>query len=183
MRLSLVAVVGSGSAGEDLAEHARRVGATIAEAGAGLVCGGRDGVMAAAARGAHEVLGPGSGRIVGLLPGSGRNEANPWLDLVLPTGMGHARNVLVVMAADAVVAVGGESGTLSELAHAWHLQRPVAAWVPAGGWGARLAGQPIDGRRNDRVEPLHSRSELREWLRRTVPGLAPVGDASPDLGG
>lgn len=172
MRVPLVAVIGSGEADEALADHAREVGATIAATGAGLVCGGRDGVMAAAARGAREVLGAGTGRIIGLLPGSDRAAANPWLDIVLPTGLGHARNVLVVMAADAVVAVGGESGTLSELAHAWHLQRPVAAWVPAGGWGARLAGSPIDGRRDDRVVALSSARELEEWLRRTVPGLA-----------
>jgi uncharacterized protein (TIGR00725 family) len=171
MRIPLVAVIGSGSADETLTAHAREVGRAIAVTGAGIVTGGRGGVMEAASQGAHDVLGSGTGRIVGILPGGARDAANQWLDLVLPTGMGHARNVLVVMSADAVVAVGGESGTLSEMAHAWHLGRAIGAYVPAGGWGARLAGQPIDDRRDAIVEPLRSPTELCEWLVRIVPGL------------
>ena len=178
--MTLVAVIGSGTADAALERHARAVGRAIARSGAGLVCGGEGGVMAAAARGARDVLGTDSGRIIGILPGTDRSAANPWLDVALATGMGHARNVLVVMASQAVVAVGGESGTLSELAHAWHLGRPIGAYVPAGGWGERLAGGAIDERRSDAIASLRSPRELAEWLATVVPGLATPSAADPE---
>jgi uncharacterized protein (TIGR00725 family) len=168
VRIPLVAVIGSGREDAELGEQAFRIGRAIAGSGAGLVCGGKGGVMAAAARGAHATLGAGSGRIIGILPGSDRSEANPWLDLALPTGLGHARNVLVVLAADAVIAVGGASGTLSEVAHAWSLGRPIAAWVPGGGWAARIAGQRIDDTRTDTVTALEELPQLELWLEQVT---------------
>src|SRR5262249_60920724 len=99
----------------------------IARAGAVLVCGGRGGVMAAAARGAAEER----GLVVGVLPGYRHREGNPYLSVVLPTGLGHARNALVAAAGDALIALPGEHGTLSEVALARVLGRPV---VVLGAW-------------------------------------------------
>ena len=121
--MSWIAVVGPGSdADAATLAAAEEAGAAVAEAGCVLVCGGLGGVMEAACRGAKSAL----GTTVGLLPGSDREEANGWVDLAIPTGMGEMRNALVVRAADAVVAVGGSWGTLSEIALARRAGKPVA---------------------------------------------------------
>jgi hypothetical protein len=97
------------------------VGRALAEAGAVLVCGGLGGVMEAACRGAQEA----GGTTVGILPGHDRADANPYVDVAVATGLGEARNALVVRAADALIAVGGEYGTLSEIALALKAGKPV----------------------------------------------------------
>ena len=132
----VIAVIGAGSdaAAGALLEVAESVGREIAGAGATLVCGGLGGVMLAAARGAQE----GGGRTVGILPGTSRGDANPYIDIAIPTGLGEARNVLVVRAADAVVAVGGEYGTLSEIGLALKLSRPV---IGINTWELRRSNQ------------------------------------------
>ncbi len=116
-----VAVVGPAHATDNELEAARTVGRELATAGATVVCGGLAGVMAAACAGAHE----GGGTTVGILPGLDRSAANQDVDVAIPTGLGEARNVLVVRAADAVVAIGGAYGTLSEIALALRAGIPV----------------------------------------------------------
>jgi uncharacterized protein (TIGR00725 family) len=116
-----VAVVGSGtcSSEEDLA--AEQIGSLLARANAVVVCGGLSGVMEAACRGARRE----GGLTVGILPGSDRGAANPHVAVAIATGLGELRNGLVVRAADAVVAVGGEFGTLSEIGFALKLGKRV----------------------------------------------------------
>jgi uncharacterized protein (TIGR00725 family) len=116
-----VAVVGPGTASPQQVEAAEAVGAGLAQAGAVVVTGGLGGVMEAACRGARSKR----GRTLGLLPGDDRDAANGWVEIAVATGMGELRNGLVVRAADAVVAVGGGHGTLSEIALALKLGRPV----------------------------------------------------------
>jgi uncharacterized protein (TIGR00725 family) len=101
-----IAVVGPGDATAQEAALAEAAGARVAEAGAVLVCGGLGGVMEAACRGARSR----NGLTVGILPGTDREAANGWVSVALPTGLGEARNALVVRAADAVVAIGGAWG-------------------------------------------------------------------------
>ena len=132
-----IAVVGAGEAGADLLTAAEQVGAGLAGAGAVLVCGGLGGVMEAASRGAREA----GGLTVGLLPGTDRGAANPFLDFAVPTGMGEMRNALVVRAADAVIAVGGGFGTLAEIALALKSRTPV---VGIATWEAARAGRRIE---------------------------------------
>jgi uncharacterized protein (TIGR00725 family) len=120
-----ISVVGSGSDREGSAEA---VGRLLAERGATVVTGGRGEVMAAAARGAKEV----GGTTIGILPGETAADANPWLDHVVVTGIGHARNLAVVASGDAVIAVGGRYGTLAEIGFALTLGRPVVVLEP--GW-------------------------------------------------
>jgi uncharacterized protein (TIGR00725 family) len=129
-----IAVVGpGGSASVDQLEAAEEAGAAIAEAGAGLVCGGLGGVMEAACRGARSR----GGMTLGLLPGTDRDAANGWVVVAVPTGLGEARNALVVRAADAVVAIGGGWGTLSEIALALKTGVPV---VGVSTWEATIGG-------------------------------------------
>jgi uncharacterized protein (TIGR00725 family) len=119
----VVAVIGAADARPELCKQAFAVGRTIAEQGATLVCGGRGGVMEAAARGARSA----GGHTIGVLPGYDRIDANPYIEFVIATGMGQARNVIVVASADAVIALAGEGGTLSEIGLALKLGRPVVA--------------------------------------------------------
>jgi len=167
-RTKIVAVIGSGEPDDLLAELAEDLGRTIASAGYGLVCGGLGGVMEAACRGAHAVLGHGSGRIIGILPGTDKDSANDFVDVAIPTGLGYARNLLVVLSADVVVAVGGATGTLSEIAHAWQHGKPICALVPGGGWAARLAGETLDGKRDDQVHAAATTAEVLSWLAATL---------------
>lgn len=117
-----IAVIGHGE-DSSLNAVAERVGELLAEAGATLVCGGRGGVMASACRGAHRR----AGMTVGILPGADTAESRPNsdLDVVVYTGLGQARNQLVILSAEAVIAVGGGWGTLSEIALARKQGRPV----------------------------------------------------------
>jgi uncharacterized protein (TIGR00725 family) len=114
-------VIGSAAAEDEILAHAEGVGRGIAGAGAVLVCGGGGGVMEAASRGAREA----GGVVIGILPDSSPGDGNEHLTHAIATGIGHARNLAVVASGDAVIAVGGEWGTLSEIALARRLERPV----------------------------------------------------------
>ena len=122
-----VAVVGSGTATGETYEQAREVGCLVAQRGGTVVCGGLSGVMEAAARGATEA----GGTAIGILPDEDRRRQNEYLTYSVATGVGQARNLAVVCSGDAVVAVGGEYGTLSEIGLARKVGRPV---VVLEGW-------------------------------------------------
>jgi len=117
-----VSVIGGGTATEDHVEVAAAVGRLLGERDHTLVCGGRGGVMEAACRGASET----GGRTIGILPGEDPAAANDYVDVPIATGLGHARNALVAMNGDAVIAIDGGSGTLSEIGFAGVFDRPVA---------------------------------------------------------
>ncbi len=123
IRRPAIGVIGAGAAAPELRETARAVGREIAARGATLVCGGRGGVMEAAAAGALEA----GGHTIGILPGYARADANPHIEFAIATGMGEARNAIVVASSDALIALAGEAGTLSEIALALKLGRPVVA--------------------------------------------------------
>lgn len=134
-----VAVVGPAEASDEDAAAAYAIGAALAARNVIVLCGGLGGVMAATAAGVRSA----SGVCVGLLPGNDREGASPDLTVALATGLGEIRNALVVRAADAVVAVGGSWGTLSEIALAARAGRPV---VVVGGWQVVDAnGSPVPG--------------------------------------
>jgi hypothetical protein len=123
--MTQISVIGSGVEHE---ERAEAVGRLLAERGAVVVCGGHGEVMAAAARGAKSA----GGTTIGILPGESKSAANPWIDHVIVTGIGHARNLAVVASGDAVIAVGGRWGTLAEIGFARVLGRYVVVLEP--GW-------------------------------------------------
>jgi uncharacterized protein (TIGR00725 family) len=126
-----IAVIGKGAPDPELARLAEEVGRRVAEAGAVLVCGGMGGVMEAASRGASEA----GGDVIGIVPTADTASANPYVTHAVATGIGHARNLAVVASADAVIAIGGEWGTLAEIGFARRLDRAVAAlrsWTVSG---------------------------------------------------
>lgn len=132
-----VSVIGAGDADPDAVAAAEAVGAELAARGAVVVCGGRGGVMEAACRGAQAA----GGTTVGLLPDDDRRHANAYLTVSVPTGMGELRNGLVARAGDAVIAVGGEFGTLSEIGFALQLGRPV---IGLRTWQLARRGSAVD---------------------------------------
>jgi uncharacterized protein (TIGR00725 family) len=132
-----VAVCGPDPCNAEVGGQAEEVGRLLAEAGAVIVCGGLGGVMEAAARGATGV----GGTVIGILPSHDRSPANPYLTLSIPTGMGEMRNTLIVRSADALIAIAGEFGTLSEIAFALKTGVPV---VGLGTWELAKEGRPVE---------------------------------------
>ena len=116
-----IGIIGAGICDAATAERAEAIGRMIAERGALLYCGGLGGVMEAAAKGAAEA----GGVTVGILPGAKASDANPYIKIPVVTGMGHARNVVLVRSCEALIAVSGSHGTLSEIALALKMWKPV----------------------------------------------------------
>ena len=134
---SYIAVCGPDPCTDEVGALAQEVGRLLAAAGAVIVCGGMGGVMEAASRGASEA----GGTIIGILPGHDRSAANAYLTLSIPTGMGEIRNTLIVRSADALIAIAGEFGTLSEIAFALKTGVPV---VGLGTWELGKNGSFVD---------------------------------------
>ena len=133
----IIAVIGDSSCPPEVAKLAENVGELLAQQGATIVCGGLGGVMEAACRGAKSK----GGLTVGILPGKNSNMANPWVDIPVVTGIGEARNVMVVKSAQAIIAIGGGYGTLSEIAFALKSSIPV---IGLNTWSLSRNGQAED---------------------------------------
>ena len=168
-RKPVAAVIGSAETGEAEQANAEALGRALVDHGFRVVTGGLGGIMAAACRGARSSPRYAPGDTIGVLPTYAPRDANPDCDIVIATGMNHGRNVVVVASADVVVAVGGRAGTLSEIALAWTLDRPVVA-VGENGWGPELAGRPIDDRRPDVIHgpfgPEAAAQHCRELVKK-----------------
>ena len=117
----IIGVIGAGEPTPEIYSLAETVGKELGKRGVTLVCGGLGGVMEAACRGAKKA----GGTTIGVLPGNDKSSANPWVDVTIPTGMGHSRNVIIVKTAEVIIAVGGAYGTLSEIGHSLAEQVPV----------------------------------------------------------
>ncbi|HEX8950084.1 MAG TPA: TIGR00725 family protein [Dissulfurispiraceae bacterium] len=142
MKQTMIAVVGAGNADAAALRVAEEVGGLIARRDAILVCGGLGGVMEAAAKGARSE----GGITVGILPQASKEQANPFITVPIATGFGEGRNVFIIRSADAVIAIGGEYGTLSEIAFALKTGRPVVGvgtWEIKGIHGAGSAEEAV----------------------------------------
>lgn len=145
-----IAVVGDSACSAEEARLAETVGELLAQQGSTIFCGGLGGVMEAVCRGAKSK----GGLTVGILPGGERNNANPWIDVPVVTGMGEARNAVLVKSAQAVIAIGGGYGTLSEIAYALKSGTPVI------GLNTWSLSQP--GREGDSIIRVQSATEAVE---------------------
>lgn len=174
-RRPMVAVIGDASTDSDGAKAvaARLVGALIIERRWRLVTGGMGGVMQEASAGARASAAWMDGDIIGVLPGSDPAAANPFVDVVIPTGMDHLRNSIVAHS-DAMIVIGGGAGTLSEIALGWIYRRLIVA-LPHAGWSAKLAGTRIDQRvrykdiPGDRVYEASTASDAVELVAKLLP--------------
>jgi len=156
-----VAVCGGGAFEQNAATVAEQVGAELARRGAVVLCGGLGGVMESVCKGARSV----GGLSVGLLPGEDRGDANDYVDVALPTGLGEMRNMLLVRASDVVIAISGEFGTLSEVAFALRLRIPV---VGLDTWELHRRGERDDTihRATDAAGAVDKAFELLDAVRR-----------------
>ncbi|QEE16487.1 TIGR00725 family protein [Promethearchaeum syntrophicum] len=145
----LIGVIGSGSGelDDEIYKTAEKLGRLIAKENFALVCGGRFGVMEAVCKGAKSE----QGFTIGFLPSLDKKSANSYVDLIIPTGMGEARNLILVSTADAIITIAGESGTLSEIAFAWKMGKKIVSLSTTGGWSAKLADSKIDNKRKDEI--------------------------------
>lgn len=161
-RFAQAALVGDSDAPAPVLALAEQAGEMLARRSVTLVTGGRGGVMEAAARGAARA----GGLTVGITPGTDTDAANPWCDVVIPTGLGHARNVLTALAGDFIVAVGGGAGTLSELCFGWIHGRPIYLLQGSGGWADRLAGAALDHRESSEIVDCEDVAALEREVAR-----------------
>lgn len=157
-----ISVIGPGDCSAATYELAREVGRLVARAGAVLVCGGLGGVMEAAAQGAKEA----GGCTVGILPGHDRSHANPFVDHAVTTGLGEARNLVVVSSGDAVIAVGEGYGTLSEIGLAAKIGRSV---VILEGWGLHSRQLQVDTVQS----PIRYAATAKEAVEMALAACAP----------
>jgi uncharacterized protein (TIGR00725 family) len=162
LRAKLIAVIGDGRIddSERTYHEAVRLGGALVDAGYFVLTGGLGGVMEAACKGARESKKYSFPRTIGLLPWDKAQAANAYVDIVIPTSIGFARNVINASAASAVVAIGGGNGTLSEIAFAWQFNKKIIAYSNYGGWAAQLAGTAVDSKRNDHIIPVQSAQEV-----------------------
>jgi uncharacterized protein (TIGR00725 family) len=143
----MISVIGGSESSESNLEIAEELGREIAKRDLVLVCGGMGGIMKSACKGAKSE----NGFTVGITPFDSKDASNDYCDIVIPTGLGYARNFLVAKAGDVVIAIDGSAGTLSEMAIAWFSDKPVIALTATGGWAEKLSEVKIDSRRSDHV--------------------------------
>ncbi|ACY15448.1 TIGR00725 family protein [Haliangium ochraceum] len=172
MRRPVATVIGSTRASAEQSALAHALGLALVDAGLRVLTGGLGGVMEAALRGARASARYQSGDTIAVLPTYRAADANDAADIVICTGMNHARNTIAVASAAVVLAVGGRSGTLGELALAWELGRPVICVGETEGWATRLAGAAVDDRRADVIHgplaPKEAATLARELAEQTT---------------
>ena len=170
-RRPVIGVIGDGLPGSERERAAAEVGAELAKAGVHLVCGGLGGCMAGASRGYKEANG--QGICLGILPGTSRDEANPWVDLAIPTGVNSAQGALVAMAVDGAIVLGGGGGTLSEVGLLLRDGKPVVALDGTGG-AAELVGGAQLGKVSVRLahDPIEAVRMVLDALRDKHPAKA-----------
>ncbi len=162
-------VIGDSDATPAVLATAEAVGRLLAHHGITVVTGGQGGVMAAASKGAAAA----GGLVVGILPSADVQSANPWCSVVIPTGLGHARNTLTALAGDFVVVLGGAAGTLSEMCLAWIHDRPIFVLEGSGGWADRLGGQTLDHRSTSPIVACADLEALEHHVIRVCRALRP----------
>jgi len=156
MRRPQATVIGDSDASLEACKTAEMIGELLAKYGIAVITGGRTGIMEYACKGARKA----GGLTIGILPSDNVNDANDWCTVVIPTGFGHARNVLTVLAGDFVVALGGAAGTLSEICFAWIYNKPILTLKGFEGWSERLGGTKLDHRRSEAIIVCKDLNEL-----------------------
>jgi len=159
-RTKQITVIGDANPGEEAYSFAEEVGAAIAQLGYALITGGQGGIMEAASKGAHDA----GGLSIGILPSASIHDANPYCNIVIPTGMGHARNSITTLSCDAIVSIGGGAGTLSEICFGWIYNKPIIVFDQFDGWSAKLGDQQLDNKYFTKIEKCTSVDDLKNRL-------------------
>ncbi len=145
-------------------DFAEKLGKALIDNGFSIVNGGMQGTMEAAAKGARTSNNYSPDKMMAILPVSDKQLGNPHSGTIIVTDMGTARNRLIVINSDAVIAIGGGAGTLNEITLAWEMNKPIGAFVGGSGWSEKMAGQTIDSRRSDSIKAINNVDGAIEWL-------------------
>jgi uncharacterized protein (TIGR00725 family) len=165
-------VIGDSDAPPELCSVAEQIGEMLARLGIVVITGGRGGVMEAACRGAVRA----GGLTVGILPSSEMSDANQWCSVVIPTGLGHARNVVNVLAGDFVIALGSSAGTLSEVCFAWINGKPILTVKGCDGWMAKT-GTALDQRGTSSVIECADVDAMKKAVVSICDSLSPATES------
>lgn len=169
----IVAVIGYGDIEDNssLQNLAIETGKYLIDSDYILATGGLGGVMEYASKGAHSSAAYTPNSVIGVLPHYSANMANPYIDIPLASGLGLIRNTVLISISTAVIAIGGGSGTLNEIAAAWQMNKLIIA-LQTQGWSGILGGKPLDGRRNDIIYSARTAAEAINLLNKKIAGYA-----------
>ena len=149
---------------KELYDFGLQLGQQIATKDRTFVCGGLGGFMEAVCKGVKQSPDTFNGQTVGILPDDTADNANPFVDIAVPTGQGITRNIIIVRTADIIIAAGGGAGTLSEIAFAWQLEKKVLCVTLFEGWAKELAGKNLDDRQNGLLIPVKTIVEFLKYF-------------------
>ncbi len=170
MRKFQIAVVGSGTIPDNSEEYqlAKNLGKCLADNDFIILCGGLGGAMKAVCEGVKESEHYVYGQTIGILPELDKSTSNAFVDVQIATGMSKARNQIIIASADAVIAISGGAGTLSELSFAWQLKKKILVLENSGGWSEKLANSRIDNSRDDKIIAVSSVDEVIDILEKIL---------------
>ena len=163
----IIGIIGSSAplCTDEMYKFTQSLSFELAKRGYSIVCGGLGGVMDAAARGVSQAMNP-QAQSLCLIPQDTPQVASKFCDFVLPTGMGRARNMLIINTAQILIAIGGGAGTLSEIALAWQQEKTIIAITAFDGWARRLAGQKLDTKNNGLILPAATIEEALDYVEK-----------------
>ena len=169
-KIKIVSVIGpsKNKCSKEIYELGMALGKSLIDNRYFIVCGGMSGVMEAVCKGARQSSKYIQGCTIGILPTMNSNDANKYCDIIIPSGLGVARNQLVINSGDVIVALGGGSGTLSEIAFAWQFGKPIICYSGLGGWSEKLAGALVDESKRDKIIEAKSLDDLLKQIKLTI---------------
>ena len=152
----IISIIGASEIDKETEEKAFELGRLLAKNKYIVSCGGLTGVMEAVCKGAKEE----KGLTIGIIPYREKSAANKYVDIAIPVPFSQARNIVVVLSGEVIVAIGGKAGTLSELCFSWIYGKPIIALSNVEGWSSQLAGKKIDDRRDDMIYPASTPKDV-----------------------
>ena len=157
-----IGIIGANKAmcSQEMYDFAEQLGKSMATKDRSFICGGLGGIMESVCKGVKQSPNTYKGQTVGILPSNNVKDANPYIDVAIPTGAGFERNIEIVQRADILIAIGGGAGTLSEIAFAWQLKKTVLCVTLYNGWAKELAGRDLDNRQSGLLITLNSIDEI-----------------------
>ena len=166
MKKLAIGIIGPNKSGcaEELYDFGEILGQRLSSINRTIICGGLGGFMEAVCKGAKRSTNTFYGQTIGILPDATSEMVNPYVDIVIPTGIGIARNIIIINSADIIIAAGGGAGTLSELAFAWQKKKKVLCVSEFGGWTSKIANKDLDSRAKGLLIAVESISDILDFL-------------------
>ena len=167
----VVSVIGASEIDKETEQKAIEIGRLLAKNKFLVSCGGLSGVMEAVCKGAKE----NGGITLGIIPFKEKSAANQYVDIAIPVPFSQARNIVVVLSGDVIVAIAGKAGTLSEISFSWIYGKPIVALTGVEGWSSKIAGEKLDDRRSDIIYGAKTPQEVVEKVIELMSAKRPNG--------